>query len=238
MLHRLVINEEFDRDAAITPQIYRILKERIIKNDLPPGSRLSEPEVAQRYDISRQPVRETFIKLAEEGLVIVRPQRKTLVTKIDLPTVLQSRFIREAVEADIVALLAQAGDPALVRELRQQLANQSEVAQVSRPDFINEDQRFHRTLAEAAGKDVAWKFLERINSQMDRVRFLSLRQFPAEQLVEEHGRVVDQIELGDASTAALAMRAHLKRLIGDLPQIASEHADFFDRYDQKLIDDA
>lgn len=236
MVHEVVINDAFDRDAAITPQIYRILRERIIKNDLPPGSKLSEPELARHYEISRQPVRETFIKLSEEGLVIVRPQRKTQVTKIDFPTVLQSRFVREAVEADIVSELAGSADKALIKDLRNQLKNQLKVAKTSRPDFINEDTKFHRTLAEAAGKEIAWKFLEGLNSQMDRVRFLSLGQFPAEQLVEEHGKIVDQIERQDATQASAAMRKHLRRLINDLPKIVRQHEEFFDRFDPELID--
>jgi len=237
MGHQIVINDAFDRNAAITPQIHRILRERIIKNDLPPGSKLSEPELARSYDVSRQPVRETFIKLAEEGLVNIRPQRATLVTKIDYEVVLQSRFVREAVEADIVALLAADGDSDLVCELRDQLAYQAKVAETSPFDFINEDLKFHRTLAEAAGKDVAWKFIESLNSQMDRVRFLSLGQFPAKQLVAEHTRVVDQIERKDPTRASVAMRVHLQRLIQDLPQIIRENADYFDRYDPKLISD-
>lgn len=236
MVHQLFIDDRFDRDAAITPQIYRILRERIIKNNLPPGTKLSEPELARQYEVSRQPIRETFIKLAEEGLIIVRPQRKTLVTKIDFKTVMQSRFVREAVEADIVALLAEAGDGDVVRELREQLQNQRKVAQSSRFDFINEDLKFHRTLAEAAGKEIAWKFIESLNSQMDRVRFLSLGQFPVDQLVEEHTRVVDHIEQQEVPEAVAAMRTHLRRLIGDLPQIVREHEDFFDRFDPDLID--
>jgi len=236
MGHHIVIDDAFDRNAAITPQIHRILRERIIKNDLPPGSKLSEPELARHYEVSRQPVRETFIKLAEEGLVNIRPQRATLVTKIDFEVVLQSRFVREAVEADIVALLANDGDASLIRELRGQLNSQTKVAKTSPLDFINEDLKFHRTLAEAAGKDVAWKFIESLNSQMDRVRFLSLGQFPAEKLVEEHARVVDQIERQDAAQASAAMRKHLQRLIRDLPQIIRENAEFFDRYDPELID--
>ena len=236
MLSQVPIDDRFDQNAAITPQIYRILRERIIKNDLVPGAKLSEPELARQYNISRQPVREAFIKLSEEGLVVVRPQRKTLVTKIDLPTVLQSRFVREAVEAEIVAILAKSGDEDVVDELRRQLQSQSRVARNCSREFIIEDLKFHRTLAEAADKDVAWKFIESLNSQMDRVRFLSLGQFPAVQLVTEHERVVDKIACRDAEGASAEMRLHLKRLIGDLPKIVSEHREFFDRFDAELID--
>jgi len=236
MAAQIIIDDDFDPDVAITPQIYRILRDRIVKNDLPPGAQLSETDVAGQYGVSRQPVREAFIKLAEQGLVIVRPQRKTRVTKIDFPTVMQSRFVREAVEADIVARLAATPDAALIRELRGQLKTQAHVARASRLNFINEDLRFHQTLAEAAGQDIAWRFLESVGGQMNRVRFLSLGQFPAEQLVAEHGRVVDEVESGRPEQATAAMRAHLRRINQDIPEIVSRNRECFDRYDETLIE--
>ena len=60
---------------AVGPQVYRILREQIIQAELLPGERISESEIAKALSISRQPVREAFIKLSEEGLVQVLPQR-------------------------------------------------------------------------------------------------------------------------------------------------------------------
>lgn len=236
MQNEVVIDSNLDETAAIAPQMRRILRERIVKNDLPPGSKLSEAEIAKSYGISRQPVREAFIKLAEEGLILIRPQRSTLVTKIDYPTVLQSRFVREAVEADIVRLLAQDPDPALVRELRAQLRHQAKIGKTSSPDFINEDEKFHRTLAEAAGKDVAWQFVEGLKSQMDRVRFLSFELFPIDTLIEQHTAIVDQIEAGSPDAASRAMRRHLNEILKTLPQIIQRNQVYFDRYEDLATD--
>jgi len=60
------------------------------------------------HAISRQPVSETFIKLASESHLGIRPQRGTFVAKISLAHVMDARFVREAVEADIIKLLAAA----------------------------------------------------------------------------------------------------------------------------------
>lgn len=198
-----------------------------MRNDLSPGRRVSETEIAAEYGISRQPVREAFIKLSEEGLIEVRPQRGTVVRKIAYAAVLDARFVREAIEADIVKLLAAAADPALVGELRGQLAAQSRVANGAPLEFIRLDENFHRTLAEAAGKATAWTFLEALKSQMDRVRFLSLSRFPAEKLVRQHTRVVDTIAAGDVAGAEDAMRLHLKEVLEDLPRILDANPGFF-----------
>lgn len=91
---------------------------------MPPGSRISETEIAAAYSVSRQPVREAFIKLAEELLVEVRPQRGTFVSLISVPAVITARFIREAVEADIVRRVAEGADAAALRVLDARMAEQ------------------------------------------------------------------------------------------------------------------
>ncbi len=64
---------------------------------------LSEQDIATRLGVSRQPVREAFIKLGEAGLIRVLPQRGTLVVKISRAAVEDARFIREAVECAVAA---------------------------------------------------------------------------------------------------------------------------------------
>lgn len=221
--------EVVDQTAAIAPQIRRFLRARIVNNSLQPGDKLSEAEIAKAYDVSRQPVREAFIKLADEGLILTRPQRSTLVRAIDYPTVLQIRFVREAVEADIVRMLAADPDPAVIRELRHQLARQSEVGDDNRTEFFRLDELFHRTIAEAAGKDLAFQFIEALNGQMDRVRVLSFGLFPLDNLIQQHTQIVDKIEAGDASGASQAMRVHLNEMIRTLPKIAQKHPKLFER---------
>lgn len=67
---------------AVGPQVYRILREQIIQAELMPGERISEAEIAKSLSVSRQPVREAFIKLRELGLLEIRPQRGTFVHRI------------------------------------------------------------------------------------------------------------------------------------------------------------
>lgn len=220
-----------DQGAAVRPQLYRLLRERIIRNEIEPGARISESEIAAEYSISRQPVREAFIKLAEEGLVEVRPQRGTFVCKISVPAVMDARFVREAIEADIVKLLAAAQDKDLERMLRGQLDDQSRVADKDSVRFISLDEQFHRTLAEAAGKSHAWSVIENVKAQMNRVRHLATRRFPIEALVDQHRAVVDAIAKGDVVAAEAAMRGHLRAILTDLPEVARDRPEFFEGTD-------
>ncbi len=216
-----------DPRSAVGPQLYRLLRERIIRNDLEPGARISESDIAADYAVSRQPVREAFIKLAEDGLVEIRPQRGTFVCKISIPAVMDARFVREAIEADIVKVLAANPDDALERELRSQLDEQQRVAGRDSVRFIALDERFHRSLAEAAGKSHAWNVLENVKVQMDRVRHLATKRFPMEALVEQHRAIVDAIAAGDVRAAESAMRNHLRTILTDLPEVARDRPEFF-----------
>lgn len=212
----------------ITPQLAQLLRERIIRNQLKPGNRISETEIAKAYNISRQPVREAFIKLQEQGLLTVFPQRGTLISKIAYQAVLDARFLREAIEADIALILASANNDGLVDTLRDQILAQQKVSKNDPTAFIQLDELFHRTLAEAAGKAGAWKQIDGLKSQMDRVRFLSFGQFPVTKLVDQHSRIVDGIAQKDARGAEKAVRLHLREVLKDLPAIIAAHPESFD----------
>lgn len=225
-----------DPNGRIAPQIAAHLRTQIIRNALPPGHRLSEAEIARAAGVSRQPVREAFIKLAEQGLVQVLPQRGTVVSKIDYGAVLDARFLREAIEADICAILAHRPDRGLIRSLRTQLLRQREAIDGPPEAFTQLDERFHRTLAEGAGKESAWRLLEGLKSQMDRVRFLALGHAPVAALVDQHALVVDAIEAGEVPAVRRAIRGHLRSVLRDLPDIRAANPHVFDLPPEGLQD--
>jgi DNA-binding GntR family transcriptional regulator len=214
---------------AAAPQIRRLLRERIIRGDLAPGARLSEAEIAGEHAVSRQPVREAFIKLAEEGLLDIRPQRGSFVRRISIPTVLSARFMREAIEADLVRLASKSPDKDALAALDALLQAQRKV--LDEPDsaaFIALDDAFHRRLAEAAGQEGAWEMMDGLKTQMVRVRHLSARRFPRAKLIAQHEAIIDAMRAADPDAAEAAMRAHLREILNDLPEVAAALPDYFE----------
>ncbi|WP_289150532.1 GntR family transcriptional regulator [uncultured Salipiger sp.] len=217
-----------DLSAPVGPQLTAALRQSIIRNQLKPGVRLSEAEIGARFGISRQPVREAFIKLAEEGLLEIRPQRGSFVRKISLEAVMDARFVREAVEADIVKACAADPAPGLVEELRDQIEAQQRLVDDRPAAFVPLDDMFHRTLAQAAGRPNAWAVIEGMKTQMDRVRQMTSINFPLAHLITQHNAVVDAIEAHDPLAAEQAMRGHLRMILQDLPAIREDFPDYFD----------
>ena len=135
------------RQATMSLRVYDAVRGAIVQLQLRPGHLLSEAELARQMGVSRQPVREAFIKLAEAGLVEVRPQRGTFVKLISIREVRNSRFIREAIELAVVRKAAAEIGAAGIAELRTQLEAQQVALSGRLPEFMRLDDEFHSTIA-------------------------------------------------------------------------------------------
>lgn len=214
--------------APIGIQLITDLRRRIVTGQLSPGSRLSEQEIAGTYGLSRQPVREAFIKLSVEKLVEIRPQRGTFVCRIDLNSVAQSQFVREAVEADLARIVAGKADPAWIDQLGAQVAEQARHLNEGAAIFIALDETFHRTLAQAAGKEGVWSHIQPLKMHMDRVRYLTAEELPLDPIVTQHREIVEALRRGDADAAEASIRTHLRVILEDLRKMAHIHPQFFE----------
>lgn len=213
--------------GAIAPQLYERLRDRIVKAELRPGEAISETEIARAYAVSRQPVREAFIKLAEAGLVQIRPQRGTMITRISTASVMEARFVREAIEADVAKMVAETADEAMARELLSQVEGQKRVAESDIHSFMKLDEQFHRTLADMAGKPYAWRVVEDVKAQMDRVRYLCVEEVHVRLLIAQHEAIARAISQHDVAGAEEAMRTHLREILRSLPAVARAHPELF-----------
>ena len=105
------------RAPSAADQIFAALYRQVVTLELPPGSRLSEAEVARRMGVSRQPVRDAFWRLSQLGFLTIRPQRATTVSPISERSVEQARFIRTALEVETVRLAVERRDEAALAAL-------------------------------------------------------------------------------------------------------------------------
>lgn len=221
---------QINSNEPVNQQIYRILRKDIVECAIPPGKLLSEKEISTRFAVSRQPVREAFIKLAEAGLVQILPQRGTFVMKISEQRVADARFIRQALECAIVRRAAEfvTDEQLLVLEHnlhRQELAAQNEQIR----EFLSLDDDFHQLLTHIARCPLAWETIESIKATMDRVRFLSLSQVsPPTSLIKQHYLIFDSLKAHDPDAAEKAIREHLQEMIYSITPIAEQNRDWFD----------
>ncbi|MBZ6076796.1 GntR family transcriptional regulator [Microvirga puerhi] len=205
------------------------LRRSIIALELPPGSRLSEHDIAERHGVSRQPVREALIGLARTRLVEIQPQRGTVVVKISVRKMMEARFVREALETAIVRQACSSFD----RQSRQRIDDLLEMqATAARQDdhdaFQRFDELFHIALAEGAGCALAWEAIRDIKAHMDRVCQLTLPGPEAMRpLIDQHRAIIAAIDAGDEDAAADAMHHHLTEILRALPRVEAERPELF-----------
>ena len=172
---KVVYNMSY-KHTATSDGVYEHLKEQILHLELPPGTAISEIETAEKYNISRTPVRDAFKRLEREGLLEIKPHIGTFVSLIDLHAVSDVLYIREVLEFSVLSDLAQIYDNSIDLHIRLILQNQKDllvsdlpIEELSRA-FINSDNEFHTALFDAAGKKNIIKFLYAYNSQYERFR--------------------------------------------------------------------
>ena len=217
------------RQGTIGNRVFDAIRQAIVQLQLRPGHLLSEADVARQLGVSRQPVREAFIKLADVGLVEVRPQRGTFVKLISIREVQNARFVREAIEIAIVRKAALEASRGKIAELERILADQREASERSdHVAFLRLDEAFHQAVAHSADCDHAWRVLEGLKAQMDRVRYLSMpNATPIDTLIGQHAAIVDALGRHSPDDAEAAMRAHLSEILTSLPRLAQAHPDLF-----------
>jgi DNA-binding GntR family transcriptional regulator len=226
---RATFDQEPDARAGAPPgalSIHAILRREIVTLKMMPGERLSENELAVRFGTSRTPVREALIRLVDEGLIEVWPQRGTFVSRISLRAVQRARFVREALEVAIVRHAAEHGVAAAARRRAEQaLVLQKRIA--SDPaKFTEADDAFHRALADGIAFGDVWAVVENEKAQFDRVRFLSLpRVTPVKTLIAQHRAILNAVLASDPARAEEAMREHMSEVLKVADTLAARHPD-------------
>jgi DNA-binding GntR family transcriptional regulator len=205
------------------------LRRLIIALELPPGSRLSEQDIAERHGVSRQPVREALIGLARTRLVEIQPQRGTTVVKISVRKMMEARFVREAIETAVVRRACTSFDQQSRERINDLLEMQEQAARRDDHDaFQRYDELFHIALTEGAGCPLAWEAVQDIKAHMDRVCQLTLPGPEAMlPLIDQHRAIVTAIDARDEDAAAEAMRHHLTEILRTLPRVEAEHPELF-----------
>lgn len=217
---------------SIGPQLYAFLRRKIVQNELTPGTRLSENQLARHFEVSRQPVREALLKLSLDRLIEILPQRSTRVLGISVENLKETCFVRCSLESkslETFSLLDERHREEVVASLRHNIARQREAAAKNRErDFFALDDDFHRTICGISGYGMIADLIESLRANLDRIRFLSQGSQPGlETLIGEHAAVADALAEGDIGKATDILDMHNSGVLIRLDSIITEHPDCF-----------
>lgn len=193
--------------------VYQHLREQIFSGELPPGTRLSVPAIADELEASRSPVRDAVLRLIQERLAREEPRRGAVVAQVG-PIELAALYeVREVLEGLAARLAVENAGRRLVDRLRDTLAEHEEaVATTDLDRHLEADMRFHSLIRQAGGNDEVVRLLDDIQTQIRlAMRTTTVTGGPRYALTDHHA-ILTAIESGDPAEAERAARAHIARL--------------------------
>lgn len=219
------------RSAAVRPiasarphgsrveEAYAAVRQRILDNVYPPGYQALESALAAELSLSRTPVREALIRLANEGLVEVIPRHGMRVLPL-LPSDMREIYVvLTALESAAAEILAgRRPSAAELKPLEEATADMTRALKADDLDaWAAADERFHQGLVELTGNRTLVDSVQRVADRAHRARMFTLRLRPKPvRSTQEHRALLDRIRAGDAAGAVTVYRAHRERASHEL----------------------
>ncbi len=226
---------EITYTQSLAYSAYDAIREEIIYCRLTPGQKLSMRALQKRLGVGRTPIRESLVRLGEQGLVYAVPQSGTYVSRINLRMAENARFMREHLERSIIIECCARIDDVSCLMLEELIAKQ-ESAVVARDalNFFKLDNSFHETLFFIAGKHDIWKIIELSNTHLERFRWLrtQVAELDWEDIMDQHRHMLAAIKAGNTEEAGFLSSAHLHLMITEQNAVVNAFPDYFDTIDE------
>ena len=192
-------------------RIYQNLRQGIMTLELYPGSRVTETELAQRFGVSRTPVREALQRLAVEGYLTIRPKHGCYIRQLDVFELAESYDVRVGLELESVALMGKRIPYREVAELAEDWdPGRAGYGLEGTESFKDAEESFHIRLAGLCGNPVLVQYLKDVNNHIRIVRRLGLPDRDSVlKTYHEHYDICQRILANDLDGAATLLRAHI-----------------------------
>jgi DNA-binding GntR family transcriptional regulator len=187
--------------------VYESLRSDILTCRLAPGDDMREQELAERYAVSRQPVREALLRLEREHLVTVQPREGYRVNPISLSDARDILQFRLVLEPACVAEAIESASDTVLKAL-----DEFRLFSGDHEAFIAYNRAFHTALAHASGNRRMAASLCDLIGQADRLVRVSLanvKDHDPARLVAEHVALIEAMQRRDGRTASRIIKAHV-----------------------------
>ena len=195
---------------ALYQEVAELLRQRIFKRELEPGSWIDELKIAEEFGISRTPLREALKVLAAEGLVTMKVRRGAYVTEVSEKDLSDVYHLLSLLESDAAGVVAERATDEEIAEL-QALHKQLEASAGNRDKFFAINERFHMRVLEIAGNRWRDQMVADLRKVMKLNRHNSLlKAGRVKESMLEHRAIMDALTKRDAKGAARKMQEHFR----------------------------
>ncbi len=206
------LDSPIEERRPLREEVYSRLKQAIIEGELPPGEHLVETKLAERFGVSRVPVREAILSLERERLVTASSQGM-VVSSFTRKSIEEAYAIRALLEAHGCRLAARLITPAAKDRLNAILDQSREAIAANDMALLTAcDIELHEVLINASGNATLKNLLDQLPDSMRRFRIASLtfHRHP-EQVLADHRKIVNAVVAGNAKRAETLMHDHILR---------------------------
>lgn len=225
---------EFQPGHTMATQIYDFLRRNIVVRMLPPGTPLSENELAAHFEVSRNPVHEALGRLSQGSLIEIVPQKGTFVTKISVNSLYEICFLRCAIECQAAEQLSDMGTTMfkrIAKKLETCLKKQEKCCggrKGMNSKFIELDDDFHKLICDMSGTQIAWNVLQENKANLDRIRYISMDHISSvDHLYEEHSGIYKAIKERDVAKTCELLKKHTYEVTTTYKAIRAENPGWF-----------
>ncbi|WP_369127026.1 GntR family transcriptional regulator [Amycolatopsis nivea] len=187
--------------SLLRDEAYERIRHAIIDGSLPPGTPLRDADLAEQLGLSRAPVRQALLRLAEDRLVVSKPQSYTRVAEFDAGDVRDAvRLVRALHELVVREARLSAQQIAEMREANERFRDAVAAGDVGKA--IEADDELHDIPVRACGNRAVAATLDRYTPLLRRLEYARFSSLPAHRSVARHEELIDALESGDEKTAA------------------------------------
>ena len=191
--------------------VRELIEEGIATGSFPPGMRLDEMELAERFNVSRTPLREALFQLASAGIVAMQPRRGTVVAEVTPHRLVEMFEVMGELEALCARLSARRMSPVDHQRLLEAHRACERASQAMDPDaYYYQNEQFHQQIYDGSHNVFLREQATALHRRLRPYRRLQLRvrdRLPTS--FQEHEGIVEAIIAGDADLSAQRMREHV-----------------------------
>lgn len=214
--------------------VYNQLRHEIENLELKPGEELDVLSIADRYGVSRSPVRDALLRLKRDCLVDIFPQRGTRVSYINIHQITEERFMRRSLELNALELLLDKSMSSVEKQafsalLESNLLKQHAALLADDPiELLKGDDELHHMFFSAVDLEEVWSILKAHTGNEYRIRMLSyMDRGIADSVEEQHRELIDAIISGDKDKAIDLDKKHLLKINDELNGLRETFSEYF-----------
>lgn len=188
------------------------LRRAILNGEFAPGEKLRAEHLAERWGVSPTPLRETFMRLAGEGFVVIEPQRGARVAPLDLAAAIEIYELRLLLDPVALDRSIRVGDPSLADEV-EAAHGRLEARHDSTADYFEAHRAFHLALVSRCPNRRLVRQVEQLLDHSQRFQAIGLRTIREGDPRAEHRQLLEAVRAGDRREATRVLKVHLRETL-------------------------